>query len=983
MKEKNKFSPLILNINTYSHYSLLSSSLSINQIIDFAKQQNKKYVALTDVNLYGAMDFYLKAKKANLIPVIGLSLEYKNNVFVVYAKNKDGYINLMKISSNILSNNENFEIEPYLNNVFIIYKNKDFSLNTNAKKYHLNEIAFNESRFLTIEDKKNYNALQKIKNNQTCTVNELEEGENLSLLTEQEFCALFNEEQITNLNKEIEDINIEIEFQKNNIIEYKNNENLSSKQYLYKLCLKGLNEKILNGFISSQEKTLYEKRLNEELTVIDGMGFNDYFLVVQDFIKEAKNRKILIGPGRGSAAGSLVAYLLDITEVDPIKNNLLFERFLNPGRISMPDIDIDIMDSRRDEIIDYIFQKYGHNHVAHIVTFQRIKAKMAIRDIGRILNKDLKEINKICKLINSEYDENLMGAIENNKELKRFYIDNKDLFDISSRIIGCPRQIGLHAAGIVLSKQPLNEIVPTQMSVNNEITTQFSMEFLEDLGLIKMDLLGLTNLTTISNVLKLIKMIHNVDIDLAKINLNDNEVFKDAQNGYTLGIFQLESPGMTSTVKKVKPQSIEDISICSALFRPGPMQNIKTFVARRNKEEKVEYIDTKNKDILEPTQGIIVYQEQVIELVKKIANFTPYEADMFRRIIAKKNTNELETFKKKFFENALKNGYKQEELEKIYTYIYTFADYGFNHSHSFAYSLISYWLLYLKHYYPTEFMTVLMISVEGNMDKTAIYVRECQRLKIDVLKPNINLSEKSLSLYKKQKILFGLSSIKGIGNETSKKIINIRNQNKNKFNSYVEAIKLLSHNNIGVSTLETLIYAGCFDVFLVSKKYMLTNLKEIVDVSNMLNSDMSFKFDPRLTETSELTEQEILEFNQKEISLIGFDFNQDKNIVKNDEKINKYLEQYKINPVNEFKDNDIFFETIITIKSFATKPTKKGTMMMFIKVIDIFNNQVEVKTFAKTIMESIPKFDLSKKYLVTLKTSAYGLNLIKINKELE
>lgn len=980
MKEK-KLNPLILNINTYSHYSLLSSALSIDQIIDFALSENKKYVALTDNNLYGAMDFYLKCKKKNLIPVIGLSLNFLNNDFVIYAKNKNGYINLVKISSLLLSNNLDFDISQYLNDVFIIYKNKDFNIQTTANKYFYQDIAFNESRFLSVNDKKIFNALQKIKNNQTCTIDELNVGLDLHLLNETEFTNRFNENQIELLNKEILDVNLEIEFEKNNIIEYKNNENLSSKQYLNKLCLNGLNEKILNEFISSEDKQKYLNRIDEELNVIDSMGFNDYFLVVQDFVKEAKNRNILVGPGRGSAAGSLIAYLLGITEVDPIKNNLLFERFLNPGRISMPDIDIDIMDSRRDEIIEYIFQKYGHEHVAHIVTFQRIKAKMAIRDVGRILNKDLKEINKICKLITAEFDEDLLGSINNNKELKKYAIDYQDLFEISNGIIGCPRQIGLHAAGIVLSKKPLNEIVPTQMSVNGEIATQFSMEYLEDLGLIKMDLLGLTNLTTIYNVLKLIKIIHKINIDLTKVKTDDQKVFEDARNGYTLGIFQLESPGMTSTVKKVKPVSIEDISICSALFRPGPMQNIKVFVDRRNKTEKVEYIDPKNKEILEPTYGIIVYQEQVIELVKKIANFSPYEADMFRRMIAKKDATKLESFKAKFFENAIKNGYVQEELEKIYTYIYTFADYGFNHSHSFAYSLISYWLLYLKHYFPTEFMTVLMMSVEGNMSKTPIYVNECKRLKIDVLPPSINYSEKSLSLYKR-KVLFGLSSIKGIGEETSKKIISIRSKQKNKFESYVDSIKMLANSGIGISTLETLIYAGCFDEFKQSRKYMLANLKDIVEVSSMLNSDNSFKFEPRLVEVEKETTQETQEFGIKQESLIGIDFSLKKEVVSESEISEKYS-QYDIKPINEIKDNDVFFDSIITIKSFAIKKTKKGTDMLFVKVVDIYNNMIEACSFTKALIESIANYDSSKKYLATFKTSSFRLTLIKIKEEVE
>ena len=970
MKENNC---LILNLNTYTHYSLLSSSLSIDKIINFAVSQNQKYVAISDTNLYGAIEFYNKALKNNLIPVLGLDVFYSNMNFVVYALNTKGYKNLIKISSFIMTENKDFEIEKYLNDVFIVDKSNNFSLNVNCNVYKKNEIAFNESRFCNPEDIKIYNALKCIKDGIVCSIQELENGLDLSLMDYNKFLRSFTKQQIENLYNQIKEVDLKIEFEKNNIIEYKNNLNLSSKSYLEKLCLDGLQNKIHNQEIETSKKDEYIKRLDEELKVINEMGFNDYFLVVQDFINEAKNKDILVGPGRGSAAGSLVSYLLQITDVDPIKYNLLFERFLNPGRISMPDIDIDIMDIRRQEVVDYIFNKYGYEHVAHITTFQRMKAKMAIRDVGRVLNKNLKEINKICKLIPMEYDEDLQGAIDNIPELKNFFYEFKIVFDISKEIIGSPRQIGLHAAGIVLSKKVLTDIVPIQMSANKEVATQFSMEYLEDLGLIKMDLLGLTNLSTVWSVLKLIQHVHKNKIDLKKINLEDQQVFKDAQNGNTLGIFQLESPGMTSTVKKVKPISIEDISICSALFRPGPMKNIPTFVNRRNKKEKIEYIDPRNADILESTYGIIVYQEQVINLVKKIANFTPYEADSFRRLIAKKKGEELEKFKNLFFEKGLKNNYSQSELEKIYSYIYTFADYGFNHSHSFAYSLISYWLLYLKHYYPTEFMSVLMMNIGGNSTKLAAYLKECSRLNIKVLKPNINLSNLHMDLYEKNKILFGLTSIKGIGLETAKKIINTRKKVK-KFKSYIEAISLLSENKVGMSVLESLIYAGTFDCFKLDRKYMIENLEEIIKVSTFWGDDLENNLN--LKEVSISPDEQAL-FKEKELELLGITFDDEETESKINDIKNQY-QKYDIKPINEIKDLDVFFDSIFTIKSFVIKKTKNNKTMLFVKIIDVFNNAYEVCSFTKDLIEKMPTMDLTKKYYGTFKTSSFRLTLIKI-----
>ncbi|MDE5545611.1 MAG: DNA polymerase III subunit alpha [Malacoplasma sp.] len=996
MKEKIKNrSLLVLNINTYSHYSLLSSALSIDKIINFAISQNKKYVCLTDTNLYGAMEFYLKCKKNKLIPVIGLSINIpisiennndKNYDFVLYAKNKKGYLNLVKISS-FLSTNTKFDWEKYLDNLFIVDKLNNFDFKTSSKVYSIdknkdNAIAFNESRYHSVNDKKIYNALIAVRDNKIVSVKELEVGNDLHLLDENESLSIFNDLQIKNLNKEIEEVDLVIEFEKNNIIEYKKDSNISSKALLHQFCIDGLNQRIFNKEIDANKKDEYIERAEYELKIINEMGFNDYFLVIQDFIKHAKNNNILVGPGRGSAAGSLVAYLLGITDIDSIKYNLLFERFLNPGRITMPDIDIDIMDIRRDEIVDYIFEKYGHNNVAHIITFQRIKAKMALRDIGRILNINLKEINSICKNLGNEYDEDLAAALKT-KKIKDSYLVYKDLYDIAIGIIGCPRQTGIHAAGIVLSKKPLIDIIPIQTSVNGEITTQYSMDFLEDLGLIKMDLLGLTNLSTISHVCTLIKINHGIEIDLNHINLNDQKVFADAQKGYTLGIFQLESRGMTSVVKKIKPTCIEDISICSALYRPGPMQNIKTFVARRNGEEKVDYIDEKNKDILEPTYGIIVYQEQVINLVRRIANFSLAEADMFRRIISKKKGEELEKFKNTFFERALKNGYTQQELENIYNFIYTFADYGFNHSHSVAYSLISYWLLYLKHYYPLEFMIILMTFSESDKTKIEAYIEECFRLKINVQKPDINISNKSFGLYKKNIILFGLNSIKGIGAETSKKIIEIRSKLKNKkFIDFSDAVKNLSFNKIGQATLETLIYAGTFDSFNLSKKYMLENLVDIIETSQNLKDDGSFIFEPRLKNVEKETDEEIEFFKNKEIDLLGIDFNSIKETrIDYTEIINKYA-NYNIKPIND-PSNEGFFESIVIINSIKITKSKKGTDMAIVNLVDVYNNKARLMGFGQSLLKSFENLDTSKKYLILFKTSDYGVTIIKIRNQID
>jgi len=420
------------------------------------------------------------------------------------------------------------------------------------------------------------------------------------------------------------------------------------------------------------------------------MGFADYFLVVQDYVNFAKSKGILVGPGRGSAAGSLVSYVLGITQIDPIQNNLIFERFLNPERATMPDIDIDFMDNRRNEVFDYIFEKYGVEHVAHIATFQRMKAKMAIRDVGRILGYELPIIAKITKYFSYEYDTDIDLAIKNDLTIKDFSNKYPELFKYAKHFLNYPRQLGLHAAGIVISAKKIDEIVPIQKSEDGYSVTQYSMEYLEPLGLIKMDILGLVNLTTISEALKLIRKEKNIELNLFEINLHDQKVFDSLSQGETLGIFQLESPGMTSLIKRIKPQSIEDISITSALFRPGPQKQIDLYLENRNHPQNIKYLHDSLKDILKITDGIMIYQEQVIEVVQRVAGFTLAKADLFRRAISKKNASKLSELKNDFINGGLANGYSREELLKIFDYIYSFANYGFNHSHSLAYSYISY-----------------------------------------------------------------------------------------------------------------------------------------------------------------------------------------------------------------------------------------------------------------------------------------------------
>ncbi|MBP5256858.1 MAG: DNA polymerase III subunit alpha [Mycoplasma sp.] len=759
------------------------SSMSIDDIINYAIKNKQKYVCLTDFkNMYGAMEFYNKAHTNNLIPIIGLHITYEGDEVYLIAKNITGYKNLLKISSKIMTN-EKYNIKDYVDSLFVIVndidkvnwlKQKDNGFSLNQKK--TNPIAARPCFYETKEDAIYVKALNAIANEKKIEDYENDKSfDNLYFLGEIEANKVFSKEALDNLNKVIENSLWELELNKKHfMIKFQGGK--QSNILLQTMCVSALNKLFGNKDKVPKE---YIYRLKYELDTINKMGFDDYFLVVQDYVNYAKNNGIIVGPGRGSSAGSLVAYLLGITIVDPIKNNLIFERFLNPERLTMPDIDVDFMDDRRNEVVQYLFNRYSKNNVAHIIIFQRMKAKMVIRDIGRILSMNKSIIDSICKLL-SENFEFLNENSKTSKELKKYQEQYPKLFKLALKLQNFPRQIGSHAAGVVLSSINLIDIVPIQESADGLLCTQYSMEYLESLGLIKMDILGLINLTTLNQAIINIEKNHNKKINLYKIPLNDPKVFNYISQGHTTGIFQLESPGMTNLVMRIKPKNIEDISICSALYRPGPQKNINIFLKNRNNPEEIKYLNDDIKKILEPTSNIIIYQEQVIQMVQKIAAFSLADADLFRRAISKKQVDELSSLKKSFIEGGIKNGYTQKKVEEIFDYIFEFANYGFNHSHSLAYSYISYWLAYIAYYYPLEFYSTLLTSNDASIEKVVQYINEAKNIGIKVLPPDINLSEYSFSVFNKEEIVLGFNTTKGIGISACEKIIKTRNSQKEK-----------------------------------------------------------------------------------------------------------------------------------------------------------------------------------------------------------
>lgn len=979
---------MFINLCVHSYYSLLMSSLSVDDIIQFATKNDSKYVAICDLNnMYGAMEFYHKAIVAKLKPIIGLHIVYQNKPLFLFAKNYQGYLALVKISSLVMVNltdpsvdlenvnlaSQDEKIKEYLSNDLIaivedvknidlgINQNNVFSFNQNAS----HPIAVKIASYEKPEDLMVVKSLYAI--NKGLLLKDLDkfhEFDNQALVDSQSAKKIFSEESLNNLNKAIQQTDLVFaKVEKNHIFNFEKLSHKNASLLLQELCKNGLRRcfKWTNGKVPLN----YAQRLKYELNVINDMGFANYFLIVSDYVNYAKSHGILVGPGRGSAAGSLVSYLLNITTIDPIQNNLIFERFLNPQRATMPDIDIDFMDSRRNEVVEYLYNRYGKDHVAHIITYQRIKTKMAIRDVGRILDISLPEVNRKSSIVVS--DESLDPS--QSSLIKKAFEDYPEWFKVASRIIDFPRQYGLHAAGMILSDENLDHLIPIQNSTDGVYCTQFSMEYLEELGLIKMDLLGLINLTSIDLILKRIEKECGKKIDLNSIELKDPKVFKYIAEGNTVGIFQLESRGMTSLVRRIRPVCIEDISICSALYRPGPQKNINVYLDNKAHPEKIHYLNNDVKQILSSTYNVLIYQEQIIQLVQKVAGFSLAEADLFRRAISKKKVDKLKELQESFVNGCIKQGYSQELANKLFNTIFEFANYGFNHSHSLAYSYISYWLAYLAYYYPLQFFTVMLSSFNPNSKDINDYLAQIKEIGIKVYQPDINQSNITFDS-NQDGIIFGFDSIKGVGYNSALKLIDTRNNLKDHcFHSIMEAIKIISNNgSSGKSLLENLIYAGCFDNLAQkenrSRFWLINNLNTLFSNCNNIGIDGQMITAMHIDDTAP-TDADIDKLNQKQVALIGVNFVADPIInIKS-----SYIGEWKISSakqIAESTDSMDYYHCIVRINNICEITTKTGKKMCFISVGD------ETKTLSGICFPAVYA-----QYHVLLKKDQYVLLTVK------
>ena len=576
-------------------------------------------------------------------------------------------------------------------------------------------------------------------------------------------------------------------------------------EYLKTLCASGLKDKYEN--INSE----INKRLDYELSVIKKMGFASYFLITADFVEYAKNNRIPVGPGRGSAPGSIVSYALGITNIDPLKHNLIFERFLNPDRISMPDIDIDFCVERRGQVIDYLKSIYGEDSVTQIITFGKMNARAVIRDVGRVMSYSYSEVDKIAKMIPEGPRVTLDQALKQNSDLRTVSQTNyKDLIDNAKVLEGMTRHASIHAAGVVVAPGDLTDFVPLYRSSQGDVTTQYDMKELESIGLLKMDFLGLRNLTVIDKTIDLIKKRFNEDIDIDKIDMEDPKVYKLFAKGLTVGIFQFESAGMREFLKKLQPKSIDGLIAMNALYRPGPMQNIDRYIKRAHGKEKVEYVHPLLEEALKETYGIIVYQEQVMQIANIIAGFTLSEADEMRRAIGKKISSLMDKMADKFVKGAVKKGLSKTKAKQIFELIDKFAQYGFNKSHSVAYSYIAYQTGWLKTHYTAEFMSANLTSEMNNTNKVVVLINECRKLNIKVHAPDINKSGINFEPLNDKEISFGLNAIKNVGVKALEQCIEVRSKH-GEFKSIFDFISKVDQRLVNKKVLESLILAGAFD----------------------------------------------------------------------------------------------------------------------------------------------------------------------------
>ncbi|WAE40515.1 DNA polymerase III subunit alpha [Staphylococcus pasteuri] len=936
---------MVAYLNVHTAYDLLNSSLKITDAVEKAKREGVDTLAITDTNvLYGYPKFYDACIEAGIHPVFGMTVLLTDGLYqietVLLAQNNDGLKDLYQLSSAIkMKEKVDISIDwlkRYEANLIIIFKNAeeqhqqliesfDFKqhvyINQNSVQINNRECVWlNTARYLNKEDADTITALQAIKDNSKLDLVGEQEDFDEHFYTSEEIHNLGLDTSIFRKTDEIAQLcTAELNYHQSLLPQFETPNGETSKKYLWMK----LEEQLKNWNLNHPH---YIDRLKHEYAIITNMGFEDYFLIVSDLIHYAKTHNVMVGPGRGSSAGSLVSYLLGITTIDPIKFNLLFERFLNPERVTMPDIDIDFEDTRREKVIQYVQEKYGQLHVSGIVTFGHLLARAVARDVGRIMGFDEITLNEISKLIPHKLGITLDEAYQND-DFKQFVHRNyrhERWFDLCKKLEGLPRHTSTHAAGIIINDHALYEYAPLTLG-DTGLLTQWTMTEAERIGLLKIDFLGLRNLSIIHQIVNQVKKDLNIDIDIEQIPFNDNKVFELLSQGDTTGIFQLESDGVRSVLKKLKPEHFEDIVAVTSLYRPGPMEEIPTYITRRHDPSKVQYLHEDLAPILKNTYGVIIYQEQIMQIASKFANFSYGEADILRRAMSKKNRAVLESERQHFVDGALQNGYDEYMSKQIFDLILKFADYGFPRAHAVSYSKIAYIMSYLKVHYPNYFYANILSNVIGSEKKTSAMIDEAKHQNIKILPPNINESH---WFYKATSdgIYLSLGAIKGVGYQSVKLIVDERYQN-GEFKDFFDFARRLPKRVKTRKLLESLILVGAFDTFGKNRATLLQSIDQVIDqVTDIEQDDMLFDFfTPKqdYEEKDELPDKLISEYEKE---YLGFYIS--KHPVEKEFNKKQYLTIYRLNNAQNYHPILVQFDQIKRIR------TKNGQNMAFVTLND-------------------------------------------------
>ncbi|WP_419958712.1 DNA polymerase III subunit alpha [Psychrobacillus psychrotolerans] len=957
---------------------MLKSTIQLEQLIQKLKQNNAGAAAITNSRLYGLLPFWHALHAQQIKAVLGLTVNVQLETgivsLVLYAKDNNGYENLLKISSSI----ETREItvlpkrwlEAYKNGLVAVYKgesstelellselqmifgNGQFYLaieRPNGEKMEHEETiiqyseqlsipitAFHMSRYIEKEDAFAYEVLnamdQSLKMNDHTRLKP--SSDSLHILSSEEWSEWFFDAQswIENTERMLNSCNVSIEKSASIMPKYPLPETKNSKDYLRELCEEGLKKRI------NEITKPYVERLNYELSIINQMHYEDYFLIVQDFMRFSKQQNILTGPGRGSSASSLVAFSLNITDIDPLRYGLLFERFLNPERITMPDIDIDFADSRRMEVIQYVVKKYGQNYVSQIITFGTLSAKAAAREVARVFGFESTTLEAISSFIPAKPGITLKEAFDMSEKLREFIQTEeirKKWFQVALALEGLPRNASTHAAGIVLSPVSLVDVIPIQSGHEDIYLTQWPMKEVEQVGLLKMDFLGLRNLTIIERILKIINYGQTDPFKLGEIPLHDELTFQLLQQGDTTGVFQLESAGMRQALKQINPTKFEDVVAVNALFRPGPMDSIPLYAKRKAGQAPVTYEHPILEPILKETYGIIVYQEQIMQIASKMAGFTFGEADLLRRAVSKKNREVLQSERVHFVQKAIQEGHSDQSATAVYDLIVRFADYGFPKSHAVAYSVISFQMAYLKAHFPVAFYSALLSIATGNQVKINELMMEMRQKDMVILAPSIFSSQRFFTV-ESGGIRFGLQAIKGVSHNFIQKLLQQRKERESQWEDIFELASDLSAVYFTRKNVEPLIKAGALDEFGYDRATLLSTLDAAVkyaelisptEESDLFGGDASHFGKSKHIKSEPLPIMEKLQF-EKEV--LGQYFSEHPTVSKKKMLNDKLVDIWDVLQATK----DIQVKIVGIIQDIKRIRTKKGEAMAFLTVQD-------------------------------------------------